>query len=86
MHYPDKRLLSYINDIAISNLCLGWNCYKYSDDEFDKQFEALKRDFKACILHVPTEIEKILKKYFSNVEIIKKEDEKIIPTAFYYCY
>ena len=81
----------YKNDLAISNLAIGWKCY-VDDNEFRKQCKALASDFKACLLYVPTDREAILKEYFKNIEIYRKTDEKdivhriIIPTAFYYCY
>ncbi len=84
--YPQK--ISFLMDeseIAISNLAIGWNCY-VNEKEFEKQCKALVEDFKACLLYLPTDREKILNKYFNHVEIYKKEESKFVPTAFYYCY
>lgn len=73
------------NDLAISNLAIGWACYGDDKDHL-KQFKALKEDFKACLLYVPKDRELLLKEVFENVEIVKENKDKVLPTAFYYCY
>ncbi len=75
----------YKKDLAISNLAIGWQCY-VNEEEFKEQCAALANDFKACLLYVPTDREKILKEYFKKIEIYKKSESKFVPTAFYYCY
>ena len=85
--YPFKiPQIKYFNDsLAISNLAIGWKCY-VNEKEFKKQCEAISKDFKAALLYIPRDREKILHKCFKNIEIPKKYDYHIIPTAFYYCY
>lgn len=73
------------NTIAISILCLGWNCYNYNENNFDRQFKALSKDFKASLLYVPIEDKKVLKKYFKNVIAIEQNTENLVKTAFFYC-
>jgi len=76
----------YKNDIAISNLAIGWNCY-VDEKETEKQFEAISNDFKACLLYLTVERGNLLNKYFKHIEEFKKEqNRKLLPTAFYYCY
>lgn len=72
--------------LAISNLCLGWNCYATEDNSYEKQFKALSEDFGACLLYVPIERESYLKKYFKNVEMVESYDSHVLPTAFFYCF
>lgn len=65
LHYPCNLLaIDKESTMAISVLALGWECYKYSEDEFDKQFKALNKDFKASLLYVPIERRRNLKKIF----------------------
>lgn len=88
MNYPCVGGLFSINKettMAISVLALGWNCYKYSDKTFDKQFKALSEDFGASLLYVPIEQGEILKKYFKHVEIIE-EEKAGVHVAVYYCH
>ena len=74
------------DDLAISNLCIGWNCYTDNEEELRNQFKALKKDFKASLLYMPREREKALREIFQSVKIIKDEPKGPVPTAFYYCY
>lgn len=84
--YPQEiSFLMEESEIAISNLAIGWNCY-VNEEEFEKQCKALSEDFKASLLYLPTDREEILKKYFKNVKVYRKEESKFVPTAFYYCY
>ena len=90
--YPQEiSFLMDENEIAVSNLAIGWNCY-VNEEETEEQFKALSENFKACLLYIPTDREELLKKYFKNIKIYKKTDEKdvvhriLVPTAFYYCY
>ena len=84
-HYPCNLFaIDKETTMAISILALGWNCYKYSENEFDKQFKALSNDFKASLLYVPIENKEILEKYFKNVIEIEQDGE-LVKTAIYYC-
>ncbi len=82
--YPCYIPTYYYNSLAISNLAIGWNCY-VDEKEFDKQCKALKKDFVASLLYLPKEREEILKKNFKQIKIIKDDDDRLVPTAFYYC-
>lgn len=73
------------DDLAISNLALGWDCYN-TEDEFEDICKHLIEDFKASLLYIPKDREHILRKCFKNVEIVKDEPNRPVPTAFYYCY
>ena len=64
--YPFK-IDSSENDIAISKLCIGWNCFKFEDNTYLKQLEALSRDFKTVILYTTEEFINIAHKYFNNI-------------------
>lgn len=56
------------DEIAISVLCLTWNCYLYEGEKtLDEQLEALYRDFHHCILYAPKEMVSYISKYFKNV-------------------
>ena len=58
-------------DIAVSVLCLGWNCYLYEGDETLKaQIEALARDFGSAILYIPKGIVDFILSYYSFAEKI----------------
>lgn len=64
--YPFKIDASK-NDIAISKLCIGWNCFKFEDNTYLKQLEALSRDFKTVILYTTGEFIDIAHKYFKEI-------------------
>lgn len=85
--YPFKiPKINYLKRaIAISNLCIGWECYKHNDDEFDKQFEAISKDFKVCLIYMPYGRINTLEKYFNNIEI-HKEHKGLVHTAYFYCW
>ena len=72
-------------DLAISNLAIGWQCY-VNENECRKQFQALSKDFKASLLYLPAEREELLKECFKYVEVIKKNDGELISSGLYYCY
>ena len=86
--YPNRNIKHCIpeNTLAISILCLGWECYKIRDDEFDLQFKALSRDFKASLLYMPLEREEILQKYYKNIALIEKNEKSPVKTGWFYCY
>lgn len=59
-------------DLAISVLCLTWNCYLYEGETtLRKQCEALSRDFKNCLLYMQIDKLNIVKEYFKSYKIIK---------------
>lgn len=81
--YPNPYNL-FKDDLAISNLALGWDCYQ-SEKDFEETCKALSKDFKASLLYIPQDRRHILFKCFTDVEIIE-EDGNVCPTGFYYCY
>lgn len=85
--YPFKlpKINYFKRAVAISNLCIGWECYKQNDDEFDKQFKAISKDFKASLLYMPYERINTLEKYFKNIAIYK-EHKGLVHTAYFYCW
>lgn len=82
--YPNPYNL-FKDDLAISNLALGWNCYQ-SEKDFEETCKALGKDFKASLLYIPQDRKNILFKCFTDVMIVKENDSKLCPTGFYYCY
>lgn len=59
-------------DLAVSKLCLTWNCYLYEGEKtMHEQLKALSRDFDKCLLYIPKENVEIISKYFKNYEILK---------------
>lgn len=89
IYYPNKYPFFtnglFWNDLAICNLSIGWNCYD-NEKEAKENFKALSEDFKACLLYLPTDRENLLRECFKKVEVYKKSESKIVPTAFYYCH
>lgn len=68
--YPFKIEASE-NAIAISVLCLTWNCYLYEGDKtLEAQLSALKRDFKQCILYVAKDKVDAVAKYYEKYDMI----------------
>jgi hypothetical protein len=68
-HYPCK-LPTKQGDLAVSFLCLTWNCYLIEGEKtLIEQCEALKRDFEHCVLNANPSI---LGRYFSKIEEISK--------------
>ena len=86
--YPNRNIKRFIpeNTLAVSILCMGWECYKVRDDEFDRQFKALSEDFAASLLYMPLEREEILQKYYKNIAIIEKNEKSPVKTGWFYCY
>lgn len=71
--YPFK-IEATEKDLAVSVLCLTWNCYLGKNmDILKEQCEALKRDFKSCLLYAANDNIDFVKKYFSNFEYVNKE-------------
>lgn len=84
--YPkDIRWIGEHSELVICNLSIGWNCYD-NEKEAKENFKALSEDFKACLLYLPTDRENLLRECFKKVEVYKKSESKIVPTAFYYCH
>ena len=83
--YPFFTNGLFWNDLAICNLSIGWNCYDNLKEAKEK-FKALSEDFKACLLYLPTDRENLLRECFKKVEVYKKSESKVVPTAFYYCH
>ena len=73
------------DNLAISNLALGWNCYQ-SEKDFEETCKALGKDFKASLLYIPQDRKHILFENFTDVMIVKENDSKLCPAGFYYCY
>lgn len=68
--YPFK-IEAKEDDIAISFLCLGWNCYLHEEQKtLNEQFKALSKDFNSCILDVKDYQFETIQKYFPNAENI----------------
>lgn len=59
------------DDLAVSVLCLTWNCYLYEKEKtLTEQCEALQRDFKNCLLYMPKYMIDFVSKYYKNHEIV----------------
>lgn len=70
--YP-FRIDAAKGDIAVSILCLTWNCYlEEKDKTLHKQLETLKHDFKHIILYTNKEKLETIKKYYKNTKKIDK--------------
>ena len=68
-HYPFK-VNTNDNDLAVSSLCLGWNCYLHEGEKtLIEQCEALQRDFKQCLLYIPKDKIECIGRYFEKVEM-----------------
>jgi hypothetical protein len=64
------------NDLAISVLCLGWNCYLYEGEKtINEQFKALSKDFEHALIFAPHETKEIAEKYFKEVSFLKSKEE-----------
>ncbi|MFW5962709.1 MAG: hypothetical protein ACOCQR_03740 [bacterium] len=62
------------NALAISRLCLGWNCYLYEGEKtFKEQFLQLSKDFQHCLLHIPSKNINFVNQYFANYKKIYEE-------------
>lgn len=70
--YPFK-IEAKETDLAVSSLCLTWNCYLYEGEKtLSKQCNALSRDFDACLLYMQISNLDFVAKYFRGYEIIDK--------------
>lgn len=71
-NYPFK-IDTNKDDLAVSVLCLTWNCYLYEGEEtLRKQCEQLQKDFKHCLLYLPKEKIEFVKKYFKYHKILEE--------------
>lgn len=58
-------------DVAVSVLCLTWNCYLLEGEKtLHEQCQALAKDFKDCLLYMPEEAVQTVTQYFSSHEKI----------------
>lgn len=75
--YPYK-IESTKNDIAISVLCLTWNCYLVEGEKtLREQLQRLKDDFGKAILYIANDKVDIVKEYMANCE-------KLDTTLYYF--
>ncbi len=71
-HYPFK-INATETDLAVSILCLTWNCYLYEGEKtLKEQCEALKRDFKHVLLYMPKDKVGFVKEYFKGYEQVNE--------------
>lgn len=71
-YYPFK-IEANTNDLAVSVLCLTWNCYlREGNKTLKEQCESLQRDFKSVLLYMPMEMIDFVKGYFKDYKIIDK--------------
>lgn len=56
-------------DIAVSHMCIGWNCYKTKEDTWERQIEQLAADFRHILLYSQKEILPILERYYAIEEV-----------------
>lgn len=58
-------------DLAVSVLCLGWNCYLHENEvTLRKQCEALRNDFEHCLLYLPKDKVEAFSKHFKRTEFV----------------
>ena len=77
--YPFKIKADKQNDVAISILCLCWNCYLTDGEEtLRTQMEQLSKDFNHVILYIDNRFFNIVKSYFKGYESFD--------SLFYYFY
>lgn len=59
------------DDLAVSILCLTWNCYLYEGEKtLQAQCEQLKKDFKHCLLYIAEDKIDFVLKYYENYELL----------------
>lgn len=76
--YPFK-INAKDNELAISVLCLTWNCYlNEGDTTLHAQLKQLSKDFNNCLLYIAKDKVDIVKQYFKGYEYIEGN--------FYYFY
>lgn len=68
--YPFK-INTRENELAVSVLCLTWNCYLYNGEQtLKEQCEALQRDFNNCLLYISKDKIDYVNKYFKNYRVV----------------
>ena len=68
--YPFK-IEAKETDLAVSLLCLTWNCYLYKGEKtLKEQCEALTRDFKNVLLYMQKDKLLFVAKYFKSYEML----------------
>lgn len=69
----------YNNYLAISSLCISWNCYLHEGEKtLNDQFYQLSNDFRRCLIYGSPENMMVAKKYFSEVNNIKRKFYELI--------
>lgn len=69
--YPFK-INAKENELAVSILCLTWNCYLDEGDiTLHNQLKQLSDDFNNCLLYIAKDKVNIVKKYFKGYEHIE---------------
>lgn len=59
------------DDLAVSVLCLTWNCYLYENERtLHEQCNQLKKDFKHCLLYMDNKKIEFVKRYYNNYKIL----------------
>lgn len=70
-HYPFK-IKTQEDDVAVSVLCLTWNCYLYEGEKtLNEQLQQLSDDFNKAILYIAQDKVEYVKKYFNYCEHIE---------------
>lgn len=60
-------------DIAVSTLCLTWNCYLYNGETtLNEQLSQLSKDFESAILHITKDKLDYVAKYFPVYEYVNE--------------
>lgn len=74
--YENKTFPCALNpshdELAISVLCLGWNCFMTEGDKTaHKQFESLASQFEQALIYMQAKFVDVAKTYYSNVINLK---------------
>lgn len=70
--YPFEISTNKDTDLAVSSLCLTWNCYLYEGDKtLLEQCTALSRDFDNVILYMQMDKLEFVAEFFKGHEIIE---------------
>ena len=72
-HYPFK-IATGDSSLAVSVLCLTWNCYLHEGEKtLKQQCEALRRDFRQCLMYMAKDKVGFVSKYFINIKEIEND-------------
>lgn len=72
-HYPFE-IKARDTDLAVSSLCLAWNCYLYEGEKtLKEQCEALSRDFKSCLLYIPNDKIEFVSSFFKKTIVLQED-------------